>query len=663
MPLVHSKSDKAFKRNVRTLMRDVGKSPHVQSRRQALAIAYATKRRGKQAGLGTSETKATEKQGGGAVREPMQTGGVPDVRSFNAQVMQQNPMWGRMMPQLPSQAAPQAVQTTQGRGWGGLKGSMSQDPRFQGLREGFQSMWQQSPFGRLGEMFSRFRQHVPQSRAEGGRLNPFQFMGDPLTTEIDKLGAGMTRGAASPGPGRATGNPKAPSHGDVWWDQPSWHGTPGPPIKGSLRVSRGDDFPIPGVSLTTDLQTAGHYASGAGRTMADVMGGPVKGSVMRTQMRGSAKNYPNLLEFADKYDAAFPKRRDPKTGADPFQMATEKELHDFAKSRGYYGVSTPENAEYRVFDPANVRIIERADGGKIKSDEQREQEELIAAAGALAEDTPVMKALRLPVKKPKKAEGLAGKQGGGHVSPYRSTYSSNLYSYDWGEKGAKELGRMIFEQTNPKILELRGKQQERESKDISEAVRGKKYRYYEGSYQGGGKISAEFRLPWAARTAMYGLRPNRSKPLIGPTPGRADKRPENVASGSYVIPSDVVAAIGQGNSLAGMAKIKKKFAFGKALGGPVSKRFQGPKMESYGGGRFRMPGVPGLRRGQYALGGGSKDVPIAASDGEHILTPEEVTAFGGGDIKRGHVRLDKWVLSERKKHIEQLKRLKPPKRD
>lgn len=50
MPLIKSKSDKAFKANVGTLMHDVGKSPHVQSRAQALAIAYATKRRARAAG-------------------------------------------------------------------------------------------------------------------------------------------------------------------------------------------------------------------------------------------------------------------------------------------------------------------------------------------------------------------------------------------------------------------------------------------------------------------------------------------------------------------------------------------------------------------------------------------------------------------------------------
>lgn len=45
MPLEHSASPAAFKRNVSTLMGEIGHSPHVASREQALAIAYATKRR------------------------------------------------------------------------------------------------------------------------------------------------------------------------------------------------------------------------------------------------------------------------------------------------------------------------------------------------------------------------------------------------------------------------------------------------------------------------------------------------------------------------------------------------------------------------------------------------------------------------------------------
>jgi hypothetical protein len=53
MPLVSGSSPGAFKQNVRTLMGEIGKSPHVQSREQALAIAYAKQRRGRAAGGGT----------------------------------------------------------------------------------------------------------------------------------------------------------------------------------------------------------------------------------------------------------------------------------------------------------------------------------------------------------------------------------------------------------------------------------------------------------------------------------------------------------------------------------------------------------------------------------------------------------------------------------
>jgi len=52
MPLIHSGSDAARNQNIRTLMHDVGKSPHVQSRDQALAIAYETQRRSRAAGGG-----------------------------------------------------------------------------------------------------------------------------------------------------------------------------------------------------------------------------------------------------------------------------------------------------------------------------------------------------------------------------------------------------------------------------------------------------------------------------------------------------------------------------------------------------------------------------------------------------------------------------------
>lgn len=47
MPLKKSSSKKAFKENVETLMSEVGKSPHVKSKAQALAVAYSEQREAK----------------------------------------------------------------------------------------------------------------------------------------------------------------------------------------------------------------------------------------------------------------------------------------------------------------------------------------------------------------------------------------------------------------------------------------------------------------------------------------------------------------------------------------------------------------------------------------------------------------------------------------
>ena len=50
MPLLSGSSDAVRNANIRTLMGEIGRSPHVQSREQALAIAYAKQRRGRAEG-------------------------------------------------------------------------------------------------------------------------------------------------------------------------------------------------------------------------------------------------------------------------------------------------------------------------------------------------------------------------------------------------------------------------------------------------------------------------------------------------------------------------------------------------------------------------------------------------------------------------------------
>lgn len=85
----------------------------------------------------------------------------------------------------------------------------------------------------------------------------------------------------------------------------------------------------------------------------------------------------------------------------------------------------------------------------------------------------------------------------------------------------------------------------------------------------------------------------------------------------------------------------------------------------------KLPLHPGVRsaleklrtRAGKAHGGGSSGVPIVAAGGEHVLSPDQVRAVGGGDIDIGHRVLDEFVKRVRKELIMTLKKLPGPKRD
>lgn len=110
----------------------------------------------------------------------------------------------------------------------------------------------------------------------------------------------------------------------------------------------------------------------------------------------------------------------------------------------------------------------------------------------------------------------------------------------------------------------------------------------------------------------------------GKTTGRSDKLAVSVPPGSYVIPADVVAALGDGNSEAGLAKLESQFK---------------------------------PRKAGYAAGGA---VPIQISDGEFVIDPAAVAALGGGDAKYGHDVLDQFVLQTRGAYADHLKNLPGP---
>lgn len=133
--------------------------------------------------------------------------------------------------------------------------------------------------------------------------------------------------------------------------------------------------------------------------------------------------------------------------------------------------------------------------------------------------------------------------------------------------------------------------------------------------------------------------------LNSPVPGRTDRLPITVSGGAYVLPADHLAAVGQGNSLAGADYVNKMFKMGP-YGMVVGQARPSRRM-----------------RKRFAAGGGiGKPTPIIAAGGEMVIPPENIIRYYG-DLDRGHKKLDQWVVSTRQQHIKTLGSLKPPKKD
>lgn len=120
-------------------------------------------------------------------------------------------------------------------------------------------------------------------------------------------------------------------------------------------------------------------------------------------------------------------------------------------------------------------------------------------------------------------------------------------------------------------------------------------------------------------------------------PGRTDKHYVAVSSGSYVLPAEHIAALGEGNSNAGAKVVRNMFREGSKFG-------------------------PRLRVPRFARGGRASIEPALAviAGGETVLPPYIVRRIGRGDLKKGHDLLDRWVMDVRAKHIKKLKALAPP---
>jgi len=131
-------------------------------------------------------------------------------------------------------------------------------------------------------------------------------------------------------------------------------------------------------------------------------------------------------------------------------------------------------------------------------------------------------------------------------------------------------------------------------------------------------VAAALRTAYGAPRAAGGL-------VEGETGGRSDEVSTQVPDGAHIIPADVVSALGQGNTLAGAAKLRHKF--------PHSTK------------------APGLKSG---------GVPVKLSDGEFSVSPEDVRRVGEGDIERGHRALNAWIMHVRQQDIKHRQNLPPP---
>lgn len=107
-------------------------------------------------------------------------------------------------------------------------------------------------------------------------------------------------------------------------------------------------------------------------------------------------------------------------------------------------------------------------------------------------------------------------------------------------------------------------------------------------------------------------------------PGRTDDLEISVPGESFVIPADIVSAIGQGNTAAGFKVLERMFP-------------QRPVERATGG-----------------------EVPIVAAGGEFVVHPEHIKRVGNGDLKKGHKALDDFVKTIRGKTIRALKKLPGP---
>ena len=143
-------------------------------------------------------------------------------------------------------------------------------------------------------------------------------------------------------------------------------------------------------------------------------------------------------------------------------------------------------------------------------------------------------------------------------------------------------------------------------------------------------------------------------PIHSSVAGRTDHLPMEVPEGAYVLPADIISALGEGNTMAGFKVVKSLFDVPD-----VTKGVPGVRAPGLSG----SPGAPVEGMPHKADGGSTSSVKIIAAGGEHVISPEAVARIGKGNLDDGHQILDHFVKQVRAGTIKKLSRLPGPKKD
>jgi hypothetical protein len=174
-----------------------------------------------------------------------------------------------------------------------------------------------------------------------------------------------------------------------------------------------------------------------------------------------------------------------------------------------------------------------------------------------------------------------------------------------------------------------------------------------------------------------------SGPIHSSVAGRTDHLPMHVKHGSYVIPADIISALGEGNTMAGYKIAKdifspdnKSYVSTGMPYGASGMPYGVTKPHKDGGGSnlglidHALHAAAGGRRAGAGRGAPESvqetaqgAVPIIAAGGEYVIPPDDVIHIGKGSLDDGHKILDHFVNKFRAKTIKTLSKLPGPKND